>query len=399
MQLSSEDIVTCPRTRSLTSSTTSQKGRQISTLQLHNSFNIQNNHKENIIACASSSMHVPTTCDFTIGDPSKQQVYCQEKDGIVFFISWTSKPVKCNRISKLDALHDTVVTYNSATAEFSPEQCICRRANMTYAYGVLNFKNKIVLVAGDNSKFLDGSVYLYSLMKCKKYQKAFSYKWSEMAKSVRSLSPVVASPTNSVCLTDQNCILICQLTAGNFKRKSISVSIYNEACDEEDTKWKAISLHLPVASCQGGSSHLSSGTVHQGTVCLSMKTVHGFIMIQSNISSLENSDSSSVHATRAISFFNISDSLILTQYLLFDCFGKLFATSMGSGTCSIGSVVAAANCSVTTNLIVKQSISDCGMLQLHSVIPVSTSNLVIFIYYNPQLQCYIMNRVSISTLQ
>ena len=238
MQLSSEDIVTRPRTRSLTSSTTSQKGRQTSTLRLHNSFNIQNNHKEHLklpiptrhhrpsssresspsrkrgrsplaqeamksispkisreetsavtfaetlskessdscnatasihghtgnngailsnsitlhdnassstdnnsdlsscdngdslaaimstllpscvkqedIACASSSMHVPTTCNFTIGDPSKQQVYCQEKDGIVFFISWTSKPIKCNRISKLDAHHDTVVTYNSA---------------------------------------------------------------------------------------------------------------------------------------------------------------------------------------------------------------------------------------------------------------------------------------------
>ena len=272
---------------------------------------------------------------------------------------------------------------------------------MTYAYGILNFKNKIVLVAGDNSKFLDGSVYLYSLVKCKKYQKAFSYKWSEMAKSVHSLSPVVASPTNSVCLTDQNCILICQLTAGNSKRKSISVSIYNEACDREDTKWKAMSLPLPVASCQDGSNHLSSGTVHRGTICLSMKTVQGFIMIQANISSLENSDSSSVHATRTISFFNISDSLILTQYLLFDCFGKLFATSMGknSGTCSIGSVAAAADCSVITNLIVKQSISNCDMLQLHSVIPVQTSNLVIFIYYNPQLQCYIMNRVSISTLQ
>jgi len=357
--------------------------------------------KQGDIACASSSMHVPTTCNFTIGDPSNQQVYCQEKDGVVYIVSWTSKPVKCNRISKLDAHHDTVVIYNSTTAEFSPEQYICRRANMTYAYGILNFKNKIVLVAGDNSKFLDGSVYLYSLVKCKKYQKAFSYKWSEMAKSAHSLSPVVASPTNSVCLTDQNCILICQQTAGNSKRKSISVSIYNEACDREDTKWKAMSFPLPVAFCQDGSSHLSSGTVHQGTVCLSIKTVQGFVMIQANISTLENSDNSSVHATHAISFFNILDSLVLTHYLLFDCSGKLFATSMGenSGTCSIGTVVAAADCSVTTKPIVKQSISESDTLQLHSIIPVSTSNLVIFVYYNPQLQCYIMNRINISTLQ
>ena len=526
MQLSSEDIITRPRTRSLTNNTTSQKRGQTSTLRLHNSFNIQNHHKEHLklpiaprhhrpsssresspsrkrgpsplareamtnispkisreetsavsiveimskessdscntntsihghkgndaathnnsiaicedassstdsnssvsslcsnndtslpsgvsislpscvkqedIACASSSMHFPTTCDFTIGDPSKQQVYCQENDGVVYFISWTSKPVKCNRISKLDAHHDTVVIYNPATAEFSPEQCICRRANMTYAYGILNFKNKIVLVAGDNPKFLDGSVYLYSLVKCKKYQKAFSYKWSEMAKSVRSLSPVVASPMNSVCLTDQNCILICQLTAGNSKRKSISVSIYNETCDTEDTKWKAISLPLPVASCQD-SSHLSSGTVHQGTLCLSMKTVQGFMMIQANILSLRNSDNSAVQATRTISFFNIMDSSILTQYLLFDCFGKLFATSMSenSGTCSIGSVVAAADCSVSTYPVIKQLISDCDILQLHSVIPVPTSNTVIFVYYNPQLQRYIMNRVSISVLQ
>jgi len=518
LQLSSEDIVTRPRTRSLTNNTTT--GRHTSTLRLHNSLNIQNKHKEHLklpipnhqrpsssresspsrkrgpsplareamanispkisreetsvtiteilseessdscntnttihghkgtvtthdtskallhvdtlsmtdnsssdvsscgntsslpvdvstsflhcakqedIVCGSSRLHIPTICDFRIGDPSKQQVYCQEKDGVVYFISWTNKPVKSNRISKLNGYHDTVATYNPTTAEFSPEQCICRRANMTYAYGILNFKNKIVLVAGDNLKFLDGSVYLYSLVECKKYQKAFSYKWNEMAKSGRSLSPIVASPMNSVCLTDQNCILICQLTTGNSRRKAISVSIYYEACDNEDSKWKAVSLHLPVASCQD-SCRLSSGTVHQGTLCLSMKTVQGFVMIQASISSLQDS---AMHATRTISFYNIMESSKMTQYLLFDCFGKLFASSMSdnSGTCSIGSVTTATDCSVTTNLIMKQSISDCDSLQLHSVIPVPASNIIIFVYYNPILQCYIMDRVQISTLQ
>ena len=340
---------------------------------------------------------IPVTCQFTIGDPTKQQqVYCLEKDGVVYFISWMDKQKKHRKISKLGAQHDAVITYNPSTNTVSPQQFICCRTNTTHAFGILNFKNRITLVAGDNPKFLDGSVYLHQLVECKKYQRAFSYKWSEMAKSVRSCSPVVASPTHAVCTATDDCILICQLSNNSDNTlKALSINVYNEACVEEDTKWKVLSLSLPT-TLLNKLGHLTSGTVHQKMLYLSIKTSEGFGTMQVSIATLDHPE---IPSGDIIAFHTITEdpSNSLATYFLFDCSCKLFASgvSKGDSSCSIGSVTFANSSVKQTSSIVNQvPVEDA---QLHSVMSLPNCVLVL-VYYSPHLQSYILNSFSSSLL-
>lgn len=347
------------------------------------------------IQCSNSPMKesIPGSCQFTIGDPTKQQkVYCQEKDGVVYFISWMDKKVRSRRISKLGAQHDTVITYDPSTDTLSSKQFICCRANMTYAFGILNFKNRIVLVAGDNPKFLDGSVYLYQLVECKKYQRAFSYKWNKMATSVRSCSPVVASPTHAVCTTVDNYIMVCQLTNNSdCTLKGLSINIYDESCcNEEDTKWKVVSFNLP-ATLLHENGHLTSGTVHQKSLYLSIKTSQGFGVMRVSVPSLDGLERSS---DSTIAFHSILEESPLTYFSLFNCSDKLLASSVSEhalSSCSIGIVT------ITTSSIKQTSCNVQAPLdnaELHSVISVPNCSMLILVYYNAQLQSYILKSIS-----
>ena len=342
---------------------------------------------------------ISTTCQFTIGDPTKQQqVYCQEKDGLVYFISWVDKQVKCRKISKLGAQHDAVIAYNPTTNTISPQQFICCRASMTYAFGILNFKNRIVLVAGDNPKFLDGSVYLYQLVECKKYQRAFSYKWSEMAKSVRSCSPVVASPTHAVLTTTDDRIMVCQLTNNSDNTlKALSINTYNEACIEEDTKWKFTSLNLPTTLLDK-IGHLTSGTVHQKNLYLSVKTSEWFGVMQVSIADLDHSEIPTGLGANTIAFHTIMEEPSLTQYFLLGCSHKLLASSVSkhASSCSISSVTMTNSLVRQTGPIVYQVPVDHEDAQLHSMISVPNCATLILVYYIPHLQSYILNSVSSS---
>ena len=339
------------------------------------------------------------TCQFTIGDPTKQQqVYCQEKDGLVYFISWMDKQVKSRKISKLGAQHDAVITYDPSTNTMSPQQFICCRANMTYAFGILNFKNRIILVAGDNPKFLDGSVYLYQLVECKKYQRAFCYKWSEMAKSVRSCSPVVASPTHAVCMTTDNRIMICQLSNNSDNTlKALSINIYNEACSEEDTKWKVLSHNLP-ATLLNKIGHLTSGTVHQKNLYLSIKTSEWFGVMRVSIGDMDHLEIPTSLVANTIAFHPIMEDPSLTQYFLLGCSHKLLASSVSkhASFCSIGSITITNSLVKQTGSIVHQVPVDYEDAQLHSVVSVPNCAVLILVYYNPHLQNYILNSVSSS---
>ena len=348
----------------------------------------------------STSMRksVATTCQFTIGDSTKQQqVYCQEKDGLVYFISWRDKQLRSRRISKLDAQHDTVITYDPSTNTLGPKQLICCRANMTYAFGMLNFKNRIVLVAGNNFKFLDGSVYLYQLVECKRYQRAFGYKWSEMAKSVRSCSPVVASPTHAICTTTDDCIMVCQLSNNSdCTLKALSINIYSEACSKEDTKWKVVSLNLPTTLLYK-NGHLTSGAVHEKDLYLSIKTGEGFGVMKVSITNLVGPNDP---IANTMVFHTVTDEPPLTQYFLFDYSNKLFSSSIikhAASSCSIGQVTVA-----NSSVIHADSIVHCcdpiANVQLHSVIPVPKCEVLILVYYSPQFQNYILNSISSSLL-
>ena len=354
----------------------------------------------NVLCSASPVTKKPilVTSQFEIRDPTKQQIYCQEKDGLVYFISWIDKLVKSSRrisIGKFGAHHDTVVTYDPSTNTFSPKKFICGRSNITYAFGILNFKNRIVLVAGDNPKFLDGSVYLYQLVECQKYQRAFSYKWSEMAKSVRSCSPVVASPTHAVCTTTDDCIMVCQLSNNSDSTlKALSVNVYNEVSDEEDTKWKVVSLNLP-AALLNENGHLTSGTVHQKTLYLSIKTSQGFGIIQVSIANVDGLEGSVSLVANTLAFHNVVEELSLAQYSLFSCSDKLLASIVSKhalSSCSVGIVT-------ITDSLVKQNSFDVHQVpaegaQLHSIISVPKSTMLILVYYCPQLQSYILNGIS-----
>ena len=359
-----------------------------------------NKKEEPDVLCTDSPIKkrpIPVTCQFTIGDPTKQQqVYCQEKDGVIYFISWMDKQTKHRKISKLGAQHDAVITYDPSTNITSPQQFICCRTNTTHAFGILNFKNRITLVAGDNPKFLDGSVYLYQLVECKKYQRAFRYKWSEMAKSVRSCSPVVASPTHAVCTATNDCILICQLSNNSDNTlKALSINVYNEACIEEDTKWKVVLLGLPT-TLLNKIGHLTSGTVHQKILYLSIKTSEGFGMMQVSIAELDHPE---IPTGDIIAFHTVIEdpSNCLTTYFLFDYSHKLFASSVNKSalSCSIGSVT-------FVNSSVKQSGSIVSQIpiedaQLHYVISLPNCVLVL-VYYSPHLQSYILNSIGSSVL-
>ena len=340
---------------------------------------------------------VSVSSQFTIGDPTKQQqVYCLEKDGMVYFISWVDKQVKCRKISKLGAQHDAVITYDPSTNTMSPQQFICCRANTTYAFGILNFKNRIVLVAGDNPKFLDGSVYLYQLAECKKYQRAFSYKWNEMAKSVRSCSPVVASPTHAVCTTTDDRIMVCQLINNSDNSlKALSINIYNEACIEEDTKWKVSSLNLPT-TLLNKVGHLTSGTVHQENLYLSIKTSEWFGVMRVSIADFDHLEIPAGLVANTIAFHAIMEEPSLTQYFLLGCSDKLLASSVSKHTsfCSIEPIT---NSLVKqTGCIVHQAPVDHEDAQLHSVISVPNCAMLILVYYIPHLQSYILNSISSS---
>lgn len=339
-----------------------------------------------------SSTKKEMTCQFTIGDPAKeQQVYCQEKDGIIYFISRMDKQVRCRRISRLGAQHDMVITYDPSTNTLSPNQFICRRANMSYAFGILNYKNRIVLVAGDNPKFLDASVFLYQLVECKKYQRAFSYKWNEMAKSVRSCSPVVASPTHAVCTATDDCILVCQLTNNSdCTLKALSINVYNEASTEVDTKWKVVSLNLP-ATLLHQNGHLTSGTVHENRLYLSIKTGQGFGVMQVSVTNLDGLERSADLLDNTIAFYSITDETSLAHYSLFSCSDKLLASSVSKhalSSCSIGSAT-------LTNSSIQQTGSNVHQLpvesaQLHSIISVPKSEMLILVYYVPHLHSFIL---------
>ena len=334
------------------------------------------------------------TCQFKIGYPTKQQqVYCQEKDGLVYFISWMDKLVKSRRssIAKFGAHRDMVITYDPYTNTLSPEQSICCRANMTYAFGILNFKNQIVLVAGDNPKFSHG-LYLYKLVECQKYQRAFSYKWSEIAKSVHFCSPVVASPTHAVCTTTDDCIMVCQLSNySDSTLKALSVNIYNEVSDEEDTKWKVVSLNLP-AALLNENGHLTSGTIHQKKLYLSIKTGQGFGIIQVSIANLERSINL---VTNTLVFHNVIEESSLAQYFLFSCSDRLFASIVSKhalSSCSVGIVT-------ITDFSAKQTSSKVYQVpiegaHLHSVISVPKCAMFILVYYCPHLQSYVLNAIS-----
>ena len=343
---------------------------------------------------------ISVSCQFTIGDPTKQQqVYCPEKDGKVYFISWVDKQAKCRKISKLGAQHDAVITYDPSTNTMSPQQFICCRSNMTYAFGILNFKNRIVLVAGDNPKFLDGSVYLYQLAECKKYQRAFSYKWNEMAKSVRSCSPVVASPTHAVCTTTDNRIMVCQLSNNSDNTlKALSINIYNEACIEEDTKWKVLSLNLPT-TLLNKVGHLTSGTVHQENLYLSIKTSEWFGVMRVSIADFDHLEIPAGLVANTLAFHGIMEEPSLTQYFLLGCSDdKLLASSVckHNSFCSIGSITIANSLVKQTGCIVHQAPVDHEDAQLHSVISVPNCAMLILVYYIPHLQSYILNSVSSS---
>ena len=350
------------------------------------------NQKETSDILNDSSVKEEMTCQFTIGDPAKQQqVYCQEKDGIVYFISWMDKQVRCRRISRLGAQHDMVITYDPSTNTLSPNQFICRRANMSYAFGILNYKNRIVLVAGDNPKFLDGSVFLYQLVECKKYQRAFSYKWNEMAKSVRSCSPVVASPTHAVCTATDDCIMVCQLTNNSdCTLKALSINIYNEASTEEDTKWKVVSLNLP-ATLLHENGHLTSGTVHENRLYLSIKTSQGFGVMQVSVTNLERSADL---LDNSVAFYSIIDEMSVVHYSLFTCCDKLLASSVSKHTlssCSIGLAKLADSSIQQASSSVHQVPVESA--QLHSIISVPKCTMLILVYYVPHLQSYVLNSV------
>ena len=356
----------------------------------------QNQKETSDVLNPDSPIKKEPTCHFTIGDPTKQQqVYCQEKDGIVYFISWMDKQVRCRRMSKLGAQHDMVITYDPSTDMLSPKQFICRRANMSYAFGILNYKNRIVLIAGDNPKFLDGSVYLYQLVECKKYQRAFSYKWNEMAKSVRSCSPVVASPTHAVCTATDDCIMVCQLTNNSDSSlKALSINIYNEASTDESTKWKVVSLSLP-ATLLHENGHLTSGTVHQNILYLSIKTGQGFGVMQVSVANLDGLERSAGLLDNVIAFYSTMDEPSLTQYFLFSCCDKLLASSMSKhalSSCSIG-IAKLANSSIQqTGSSVHQLPVDSA--ELHSIISVPKCTILILVYYLPHLHSYILNSIS-----
>jgi len=356
--------------------------------------------KEKSIPITLKDKPIKVTCQFTMGDPTKQQqVHCLEKDGIIYFISWMNKQVRCRRIFKLGAQHDTVITYDPSTNTYSPKQFICRRANVTYAFGILNFKNRILLVAGDNLKFLDGSVYLYQLVECKKHQRAFGYKWNEMAKSVRSCSPVVASPAHAVCTTTDDCILVCQLTNNSdCTLKALSINIYNEACTEEGTKWKVISLNLPTPLLNE-NGHLTSGTVHQKKLYLSIKTCQGFGVMEVSVATLDGLDGSTDLVPNTVAFHTVMEEPSLMQYFLFECSDKLLASSVNKhASCCIGSVT-------ITNSSVKQTtpfVHQCDLddnVQLHSVISVPKYAMLILVYYSPQHQNIILNNIGTSVFQ
>ena len=359
-----------------------------------------NKKEESDVLCIDSPIKkrpIPVTCQFTIGDPTKQQqVYCQEKDGMVYFISWMDKQTKHQKISKLGVQHDAVITYDPSTNITSPPQFICCRINTTHAFAILNFKNRITLVAGDNPKFLDGSVYLYQLVEYKKYQRAFKYKWSEMAKSVRSCSPVLASPTHAIYTATDDCILICLLNNNsNNTLKALSINVYNEACIEEDTKWKVVSLGLPT-TLLNKVGHLTSGTVHQKTLYLSIRTSEGFGTMQVSIAELDHPE---IPTGDIIGFHTVIEdpSNWLTTYFLFDYSHKLCASSVTKGalSCSIGSVTFA-NSSVkqSGSIVSKIPVEDA---QLHYVISLPNCVLVL-VYYSPHLQSYILNSIGSSVL-
>ena len=338
---------------------------------------------------------ISITCQFKIGYSTKpQQVYCLEKDGLVYFISWMNKLVKSRRnsISRFSDHHDTVVTYDPSTNMLSPEQSISCRANITNSFGILNFKNQIILVAGDNPKLYFYDLYLYQLVECQKYQRAFSYKWSEIAKSVQLCSPFVDSPTHAICTTTDDCIMVCQLSNySDSTLMALSVNIYNEVSDEEDTKWKVVSLNLP-AALLNENGHLTSGTIHQKKLYLSIKTGQGFGIIQVSIANLERSINL---VTNTLVFHNVIEESSLAQYFLFSCSDRLFASIVSKhalSSCSVGIVT-------ITDFSAKQTSSKVYQVpiegaHLHSVISVPKCAMFILVYYCPHLQSYVLNAIS-----